>query len=383
MRKIKANKEKGKEAAVPPSLPLASVVEPLLDWYASTARQLPWRENPTPYTVWISEVMLQQTRVEAVIPYYRRFLAACPTVEHLAAIDDDTLLKLWQGLGYYSRAKNLKKAAIILHEKYHDSFPADYAALRALPGIGDYTAGAIASISFGLPEPAVDGNVLRIVTRLTGDDSDVLSQAVKRRFTDQLRAIYPKEGARAAALTQAWMELGQTICLPHGAPRCDTCPLGLFCIARSQALVDRIPYRSPKAPRRVENRTVLVVAWVQISPSGEEITRYALCRRPSQGILSGMWEFPCFDSHLTVEQAVRSLQETFGISDVEYDKKAPDAIHRFTHKEWHMIGYRMVCRRETSAPSDSLTWATVNELRDKYAVPGAYRAYLNDVFSED
>ena len=198
--------------------PLSSTVEPLLAWYGQYRRSLPWRDAPTPYHVWLSEIMLQQTRIEAVIPYYERFLAAYPTVAQLAAADDERLMKLWEGLGYYSRARNLKRAAKQVVEQYGGELPADYTALRALPGIGAYTAGAIASIAFGLPEPAVDGNVLRVVTRLTADERDIMKESTKKGVTEALRAVYPTEPAEAAAMTQALMELGERVCIPSGEP---------------------------------------------------------------------------------------------------------------------------------------------------------------------
>ena len=204
----------------------------LTDWYRAEGRELPWRTDPSPYHVWLSEIMLQQTRIEAVIPYYERFLAVCPTVTALSEVDDEVLMKLWEGLGYYSRARNLKKAAKQVVEQHGGELPADYAALRALPGIGAYTAGAIASICFGLPEPAVDGNVLRVVTRLTADESDITKEATKRAVTEALRAVYPTEPDQAAAMTQALMELGERVYIPGGVPRCAECPLGASCLAR-------------------------------------------------------------------------------------------------------------------------------------------------------
>ena len=179
---------------------LSQAVPALVEWYAAHKISMPWREDPTPYHVWISEIMLQQTRIEAAIPYYYRFLEALPDIPSLAAVEDDKLLKLWQGLGYYSRARNLKKAAVEILDRYDGRLPADAKALRGLPGIGDYTAGAIASIAYGLPEPAVDGNVLRVVMRLTACDDDILAPSTRKRVAEMLRAVYPS-GADAAALT--------------------------------------------------------------------------------------------------------------------------------------------------------------------------------------
>ena len=198
---------------------LGAAVEPLSAWYSENQKALPWRENRDPYRIWLSEIMLQQTRTTAVIPYYHRFMEQLPDVEALARVDDGVLMKLWEGLGYYSRARNLKKAAIQIVEMHGGKLPADYRALLALPGIGEYTAGAIGSIAFGLPEPAVDGNVLRVVTRLLCSDLDIALPDTKKQVTEALRSIYPS-GEAASTLTQAIMELGENVCIPNGRPRC-------------------------------------------------------------------------------------------------------------------------------------------------------------------
>ncbi|MBQ8718615.1 MAG: A/G-specific adenine glycosylase [Clostridia bacterium] len=359
------------------ALDFSAIVDPLLSWYADHRRSLPWRDDPTPYHVWLSEIMLQQTRIEAVLPYYHRFLAACPDVASLAAIDDDALMKLWQGLGYYSRARNLKKAAQVICEQHGGIFPADYGALRALPGVGDYTAGAIASIAFGLAEPAVDGNVLRVIMRLSADNSDILADAVKKRVRDQLRAIYPSKGGDAAAMTQALMELGQRVCIPNGQPHCDECPLGAFCMARVNHLTDSIPYRAPKKPRRIEKRTVFLLCRADRQPDGTDIVRYAIRKRASKGLLASLWEFPSVDGHLCASEAKDAVQTIFEPLYVIDAAKAADAVHIFTHIEWHMCGYCLLCQGDCA--SDELTWATADELRTVYALPSAFRAYLGEI----
>lgn len=230
---------------------------PLLLWYRENARVLPWRSDPTPYRVWISEIMLQQTRVAAVLDYYRRFLEAVPTVADLAALPEDALMKLWQGLGYYSRARNLQKAARQIVENFGGVFPNTYDEIRSLAGVGDYTAGAVASIAFGLPVPAVDGNVLRVVTRITGDTGDITTPAVKRRITEALRQIIPTEAP--GQFNQAMMELGATVCLPNGAPLCDRCPGAEFCRARLEDRIEQLPVKAPKKARRVEQRRVYLI----------------------------------------------------------------------------------------------------------------------------
>ena len=349
--------------------PLVSIVEPLLAWYEQNRRPLPWRESPTPYHVWLSEIMLQQTRIEAVIPYYERFLAAYPSVAHLASADDEMLMKLWEGLGYYSRARNLKKAAKQIVEQHGGELPASYGALRALPGIGAYTAGAIASISFGLPEPAVDGNVLRVITRLTADESDITKEATKKSVTEALRNVYPTTPREAAAMTQALMELGERVCIPNGEPHCMDCPLGLLCRARARELTDRIPVRTPKKPRRIEKRTVLLM-----TANG----KIALVKRPDTGLLAGLWEFPCMPDHVD-ESAVSEYLTEGGVSPLSLSRNV-DATHIFTHIEWHMQSYAAVCDREmTRWDGRPLVYVTPSELTRGYAVPTAYRVYVRAV----
>jgi len=261
--------------------PLEQLTIPLLEWYRDNARRLPWREDPTPYHVWVSEIMLQQTRVAAVLGYYARFLEELPDVAALAAVEEERLLKLWQGLGYYNRARNLQAAARQIMEKHGGVFPADYAAVRALKGVGDYTAGAICSIAFGLPVPAVDGNVLRVVARICGDDGDITTPAMKKRVSAALEEIIPLQAA--GEFTQAMMELGATVCLPNGAPLCAQCPAREFCVARREERTAQLPVKAPKKARRTEERTV----WL-IFHRG----KVALRRRPEKGLLAGLWEFP-------------------------------------------------------------------------------------------
>jgi A/G-specific adenine glycosylase len=316
--------------------------------------------------VWLSEIMLQQTRIEAVIPYYERFLAKCPTVRHLAEIDDEALMKLWEGLGYYSRARNLKKAAVAIMREYDGRLPADEQALLSLPGIGEYTAGAIASIAFGLPVPAVDGNVLRVITRLTADESDVLKQSTKRRVSEALRDIYPRDAVGAADMTQALMELGERVCIPNGVPHCDACPLGATCLAHAMSLTDRIPVRAPKKARKIQERTIFLLLHED---------KVALGKRPDHGLLAGLWEFIGVDEHLDANEAASVLTEQ-GISANEILPIA-DAHHIFTHIEWHMKGYVVRCDDEISHWQErELTWVTRHELAEKYAIPGAYRAFV-------
>ncbi|MBO5646089.1 MAG: A/G-specific adenine glycosylase [Clostridia bacterium] len=358
---------------------ISAIVAPLCTWYRHHARALPWRENPTPYHIWLSEVMLQQTRIEAVKPYYARFLTEAPTVSALAALSDERLMKLWEGLGYYSRARNLKRAAQVICEKHGGALPADYDELLALPGIGEYTAGAIASIAFGLPRPAVDGNVLRVMTRLLGDESDILLPQTKKGMTHMLAEAY-RAAEDPASLTQGLMELGEVVCMPNRAPLCEACPLSAFCRARADGSWDHIPYRAPKKARRIVHKLVLILHDGQ--------GRYAIRRRPEEGLLSGLWELPQMDllpeiaegEDGALDELVYAFCREHGLIPEE-SASAPDAKHIFTHLEWHMRGRYVNVRREQEASGD-LVFVTAGELRSIYALPTAFHAYARLLYHE-
>lgn len=339
---------------------LSAAVEPLSAWYRENRRSLPWRDEPTPYHVWLSEVMLQQTRIAAVIPYYHRFLTALPTVNALASVEDGALMKLWEGLGYYSRARNLKAAAKRIVEDFGGELPADYKALLSLPGIGEYTAGAIASIAFGLPEPAVDGNVLRVMARLCDFHADVALPETKKQVTEALRRVYPA-GDGAGILTQAIMELGENVCIPNGQPRCIECPLSPYCAALAANTVDELPKKTPKKPRRIEQKTVLLM---------EHEGAYALRKRPEGGLLAGLWEFPIAEGILDAEAVTALLREWGG--EAEACDPIGNAVHVFTHVEWHMTGYRVRCK----VPPRHAILATAEELSNRYAIPRAFSYFV-------
>ena len=325
-------------------------------WDAAVRRPLPWRDAPTPYRVWISEIMLQQTRIEAVSPYYERFLAALPDAAALAAVEDDRLMKLWEGLGYYSRARNLKRAAALICERFGGELPASVEELKKLPGIGDYTAGAIASIAFALPEPAVDGNVLRVVARLLADGRDVLSPAVRRDAAALLRACY-LSGETAALVTEGLMELGETLCLPNAAPRCRDCPLRELCRARAEGEPERYPLRGAPKERRVEERTVLLLR------RGEKA---ALRRRPDRGLLAGLWEFPSLEGFRNEEDLRALFPDALSITP------CGETRHLFTHVEWRMRGFCVALRRELP----DYVWESPAVIRADYSVPTALKVYL-------
>ena len=342
---------------------LSGAVSAILLWYPSVRRPLPWRENPSPYHTWISEIMLQQTRIEAVLPYYYRFLNELPDVPSLAAVSEDRLLKLWEGLGYYSRARNLKKAACLLLEQYGGNLPASAAELKKLPGIGDYTAGAIASIAFGLPEPAVDGNVLRVVTRLLACGDDIAEPATKRSVQSLLRACYPR-GDQAGLFTEGIMELGETVCLPNGMPRCAVCPLVAICAAHCRKEELLYPVKTPKKPRRLEEKTVLLLQCGN---------RFAIRRRPGNGLLAGLWEFPTLDGALSLEQLLNVAEEQqlclVAVSSCGAAK------HVFTHVEWQMSGFHLLCALE----HPGFLWRTAEEIATDYPLPSAFRPWQEKI----
>ena len=336
---------------------------PLLAWYFRSARKMPWREDPTPYHVWLSEIMLQQTRVSAVIPYYERFLRELPDVASLAACDDEKLMKLWEGLGYYSRARNLKKAAIRIVDEFGGVFPSDYKSVRSLPGIGDYTAGAILSIAFGFPEPAVDGNVLRIVARIMGDYSDIMEESTRAACRDLIRAHMPADNT--SAYTQALMELGATVCLPNGVPLCESCPAKNFCVAHRDDLIALLPVKTPPKPRKIEQRKVFFVFFED---------KVARRKRPKQGLLSGLWEFPNELDSVSVE----SLGLT-GVAEGSFGT----GKHVFSHIEWRMTSY--VYRSKSDRLPEGYVWADRDQLKSVYAIPAAFRDFakpLEQYFSK-
>ncbi|MBE6850090.1 MAG: A/G-specific adenine glycosylase [Ruminococcus sp.] len=337
-----------------------NMLRPLLDWYPSHKRDLPWRQDGEPYHVWVSEIMLQQTRVEAVKGYYKRFLDALPDVQALAACPEDKLLKLWEGLGYYNRVRNMQKAAVTIVQDYGGQFPQNYAEIRALSGIGEYTAGAISSICFGLPEPAVDGNVLRVMARLTEDFRNILSSQFKAHVTQQLRQVYPQ--ADCGMLTQALMELGATVCVPNGAPHCRECPLAAICMAAQQGSAAILPVREKKMNRRTEERTVFV-----LQCSG----KIAIRKRPARGLLSGLWELPNVEGFLDA-QAAATLCAQWGTKPQEVEKIV-ERRHIFTHITWEMRGVFLQC----AAESPEFVWAAPQELAEVYSLPTAFRCVLD------
>ena len=332
--------------------------ERLLEWYAAGHRDLPWRRDREPYHVWLSEIMLQQTRVEAVKGYYRRFLAELPDIPALAACPPDRLAKLWEGLGYYSRMRNLQKAAQVIVSAHGGVFPREYDAIRALPGVGDYTAGAIASICFGLPEPAVDGNVLRVLSRVTDDAAPVTDAAVKREYAARLREIYP--AGRCGDFTQSLMELGATVCGPNSQPQCALCPLASLCLARANGTALLRPVKAPKKEKRTEEKTVFILRCG---------TRIAVRRRPEQGLLAGLWELPNVDGKCSAQQALAQAERR-GVHPRELCRSS-EKTHIFTHIRWELRGFYIECAE--AAPL--FTWVDPARFRQDIALPTAFRIF--------
>ena len=332
----------------------------LLPWYRRSQRDLPWRKTREPYHVWLSEIMLQQTRVEAVKGYYTRFLEALPTIEALADCDDELLHKLWEGLGYYSRVRNLKKAARQIMELHGGVFPRDYEAIRALPGIGDYTAGAVSSICFDAPRAAVDGNVLRVISRLMEDATPIDLPARKKEVTAALEAVYPAE---AGEFTQALMELGATLCGPNWAPKCECCPCREVCGGALHGTAQQYPVKLPKKEKRVEERTVFI-----LSCDG----RFALEKRPGTGLLASLWQFPNVTGHLNTQEALEAVRG-MGIRSREIAREV-ERKHIFTHIVWKMRGIYL----EVAEQTEGYCWLTAEEIRSDAAVPTAFRQFFEE-----
>lgn len=357
-------------------------VKPMLVWYNENARDLPWRRTKDPYLIWVSEIMLQQTRVEAVLGYYERFTSALPTVTDLALCPEDRLLKLWEGLGYYSRARNMQKAARIVCESYAGQMPASAAALMKLPGIGEYTAGAISSIAFGQAEPAVDGNVLRVIARLEAISENILSESVKKKIREELRSLHDANDGTFGLLNQAFMDLGAGVCLAGSAPKCDVCPISSYCRCFELGLQSELPVRVKKQKRRIEKRTVLLI---------RRDETYAIRKRPDSGLLSGLYEFPNETGELSSDDALAKA-ESLGLMPLRI-KKLSAAKHIFSHVEWHMTGFEILVapsefpeddgvqdagdlsHTKENVKENSLIFATPEMIESKYPVPSAFEKY--------
>lgn len=336
------------------------IAQPLLRWFWANHRVLPFRSDPTPYHVWVSEIMLQQTRVAAAVPYYERFVQELPDIPALAACEEERLLKLWEGLGYYSRVRNLQKAARIVCEQYGGQLPGDLAALKKLPGIGDYTAGAIASIGFGIPAPAVDGNVLRVFARLYNDEGDIMQPAVKAATTQKVMAQQPAEAP--GDFNQALMELGALVCTP-GQPDCAACPLQALCLGRQSGNPARLPQKAPKKARKKCELTLCLAQ--------DAAGRWLLQKRGEQGVLAGLWQPPVLAEEALDEKKTLAAAQKLLPAAVLLKEKPLKAKHIFTHLEWHMTAYVMAA--PCTPPPEGCVWASPAQLEQEYTLPGAFK----------
>ncbi len=338
------------------------LASPLVEWFRKSKRDLPWRREVTPYRVWISEIMLQQTRVEAVKPYFERFLKELPDIHALADVPEERLLKLWEGLGYYSRARNLQRAAREICERYAGELPSEYEDLVSLTGIGEYTAGAIAAFAFGRAVPAVDGNVLRVISRIAAIEDIVDEPQVRSAIREALAATVPADAP--SDFGQGLIELGAVVCGPSGPPRCEKCPLAPFCKARAAGDPTEYPRRKKKAERRKEARTVLLLF---------DGRRCAICRRPSTGLLAGLYEFPNFKGSLS-EREVTEKVRAMGVEPLQITP-LPSAVHIFTHIEWHMTGYAVKIADGDAPSGGGLIFADREKIGDEYAIPSAFAKF--------
>lgn len=341
---------------------LRNIVKPLVNWYRENKRDLPWRHNPDAYRVWISEIMLQQTRVEAVKGYYDRFLKALPTVKDLAEAEEDKLLKLWEGLGYYNRVRNMQKAAQQIMVDHSGRFPDTYEEILQLKGIGNYTAGAISAFAYGIPKPAVDGNVLRVISRITGSYEDIMKQSVRKKIESALEQVIPTDAA--SDFNQGLIELGAIVCVPNGGPKCEQCPVKEYCIAHAENLTAEIPVKKKAKARKIEERTVLIFK------DGKQI---AIRKRPAKGLLAGLYEFPNLEGKLSMDE-VTEYSKKIGLMPVRV-QKLPEAKHIFSHIEWHMTGYEVTVDELEKTNEKGFLFIHPEQIKKEYSIPSAFEKY--------
>ena len=345
---------------------LKEMAVPLIEWYQKQKRDLPWRNDISAYKVWVSEIMLQQTRVEAVKPYYARFLNAFPTIRDLAEAEEDLLLKMWEGLGYYNRVRNMQKAAQQVMIDYNGTFPQTYEEIRGLTGIGNYTAGAISSFAFGIPKPAVDGNVLRVISRLTASYEDIMKATVRERVEEELEELIPADVA--SDFNQGLIELGAITCVPNGTPKCDECPLAHLCKAHEKGIELELPVKSKAKERRIENKTVFIYQ------DGDHV---AIKKRPAKGLLAGLYELPNVEGHLTEDEAL-AYSKQIGLSPLRI-QKLEDGKHIFSHVEWQMVGYRIRVDELEKSCTEKMLFIHPEEIQAEYPIPAAFETYVKYV----
>ena len=329
---------------------LDGIVQPLVSWFRKNKRDLPWRHNPDAYRVWISEIMLQQTRVEAVKGYYDRFLKAFPTVKDLAEAEEDKLLKLWEGLGYYNRVRNMQKAAQQIMVDYNGTFPDTYEEILGLKGIGNYTAGAISAFAYGIPKPAVDGNVLRVISRIAGSYEDIMKQSVRKKIEAALEKVIPADAA--SDFNQGLIELGAIVCVPNGEPKCEECPVKEYCVAHAENLTAEIPVKKKAKARKIEERTVFIF---------------------KDGLLAGLYEFPNIEGNLSMDE-VTEYSKKIGLMPVRV-QELPEAKHIFSHIEWHMTGYEVIVDELDKTNEKGFLFIHPEEIKKEYSIPSAFEKY--------
>lgn len=340
------------------------IVEPLLQWYRANKRILPWRDKHNAYYTWVSEIMLQQTRVEAVKPYFTRFIEELPTVEALADCPQEKLMKLWEGLGYYNRVRNMQEAAKTVTEKYNGQLPESYEELLSLKGIGSYTAGAIASIAYGIAVPAVDGNVLRVISRLMECNEDISKQSVKKKIETELAEIIPADCP--GDFNQALMELGAVICVPGGPARCEECPWEKLCLAHLHGTENTLPVKAAKKARTIEERTVFVI---------QDGSSTAIRKRPPKGLLAGLYELPNTSGWLSSDEALAFVGE-MGLEPL-YIEELPPAKHIFSHIEWRMKAYRIRVSSLENSEDSGFLFTEKQQTDKRYAIPSAFGVYVS------
>lgn len=345
---------------------LYEITDPVIKWFRQNKRDLPWRRHVTAYAVWVSEIMLQQTRVEAVKPFYHRFMEALPTIQDLADAKEDQLLKLWEGLGYYNRVRNMQEAAQQIVGEYQGVFPREYEEIRKLKGIGSYTAGAISSFAFGIPKPAVDGNVLRVISRILASEEDIMKQSVRKKIESALERVIPE--GEASDFNQGLIELGALVCVPNGEPKCDVCPVAHLCQARARGIQKELPVKKKTQTRKVKEKTILIFQ------DGEKV---AIQKRPAKGLLAGMYEFPNLDGKQTMGEVI-AYSKSIGLTPV-YVKQLPKSKHIFSHIEWHMVGYTVQVDELEKHCTEQMLFIRPEEIQQSYSIPAAFGTYTSCV----
>ncbi|MBM7615648.1 A/G-specific adenine glycosylase [Alkaliphilus hydrothermalis] len=341
------------------------IVIDLLKWFKQNKRWMPWRETKNPYYIWISEIMLQQTRVETVIDYYTRFIERFPTIEDLAAATEEDVLKSWEGLGYYSRGRNLHKAAKVILEKHQGIVPSTYKEIIKIPGIGPYTAGAVLSIAYNQPVPAIDGNVMRVYSRLYNISKDIMAKETVEEVRQRVEVMMPD--GYCGDFSEALMELGATICTPKNY-KCEACPIRDYCRAKEQNLQEQLPVRIIKTKVTQHNKAVL---WIEDKIHNQILVK----KNKDSGLLAGMWVLPTLDlekKSKAVEDVQQVIDEkTDSLKGVTIEEYVGESKHVFTHQKWQISIFRGVCTNHEDLRDTEFQWVSKGQLKD-LAFPTVY-----------